>query len=398
MRGWRWLTAGLLALVLAACTTVTAPLPPPQLLPTPETAAPLERELMVMVPLDDGQTLQSIQEELAEEHPVRLVAMWPMASIDLFCMVFEALPGHDRQAVIDAVAQDPRVVISQTMNEYRTTATPISYDDPLLPLQRGVDELGVLAVHSELTGAGVEVAVVDTAVDLQHPDLQRTVRLTQDFMGAPPAAVGESHGTAIAGVIAAEGNNGIGVVGIAPGASLVGLRGCGEIGPGRTGRCSSFTLARAINVAILEEVDVINLSLTGPFDPTIARLLDAAIVEDISIVAALNPDAGATFPASYDGVIAVAAEPGSSKTTLRAPSEDVLTTAPGGKYDYFAGSSLAAAHVSGLIALIREQAPEMTSVDIAGLFEWAKTTDELTICMLLQAVQADVATAGCPTA
>ena len=130
--------------------------------------------------------------------------------------------------------------------------------------------------------------------------------------------------------------------------------------PGGAARCSSFTLARALGAAIAAGADVINLSLAGPPDPLLARLTEYAIGRGIVVVGALPP-AGARsgFPGDVAGVLAVrssddGAPPGSG---LAAPGRDILTLAPGGRYDYATGSSLAAAQISGAVALLRALSP-----------------------------------------
>jgi subtilisin family serine protease len=112
-------------------------------------------------------------------------------------------------------------------------------------------------------------------------------------------------------------------------------------------------------------VDVLNLSLTGPRDPLLERLLAAAISAGVVVVAA-QPDGARTtaFPAGVDGVIAVLAAESESAVqrsdgSLFAPGREILTLAPEDRYDYVSGSSVAAAHVSGIAALIREIRPQM---------------------------------------
>ncbi len=109
--------------------------------------------------------------------------------------------------------------------------------------------------------------------------------------------------------------------------------------------------------AINRRADVVNLSLSGPSTPLLARLLDAALRKGATVVGAFDqnlPNGG--FPASHPGVIAVGAEPASMAGPMYvAPGRDVLTTEPGGRWGLVNGSSYAAAHVSGLFALLKER-------------------------------------------
>jgi len=197
--------------------------------------------------------------------------------------------------------------------------------------------------------------VIDSELEDRHPDLDGQVIINRNFIaGRSPAA--EQHGTGIAGIIAARADNGIGIAGVAPGARLLGLRACWQT-PDAT-VCDSLSLAKAIYFAIDEHVDVINLSLSGPEDRLLRELLKLALAHGSAVVTAFDmklPDGG--FPASMPGVIAVsdASLAGSRGDVYTAPGQDVPTTEPGGRWFLVNGSSFAAAHVSGLVALMRER-------------------------------------------
>ncbi len=124
--------------------------------------------------------------------------------------------------------------------------------------------------------------------------------------------------------------------------------------------CNSFTLALAINTAIEMKVNVLNLSLTGPHDPLLARLIEKATQQDIIIIASRTDkdDEKSGFPAQQPGVIGVRsmnskiAQSSYGNLTVSAPGEDILTTLPDGAYDFVSGNSLATAHISGFTALL----------------------------------------------
>ena len=135
---------------------------------------------------------------------------------------------------------------------------------------------------------------------------------------------------------------------------IVALRACWTVdeGTGRA-RCSSLSLAQALGAALELGADVINLSLSGPRDPLLERLIDAALAQGAIVVAAWPDDesAGGDFPASHPGVIAV----GASGPTmlgppelLRAPGREVLSTVPDADYAFFTGNSMSAAFVAGV--------------------------------------------------
>jgi subtilisin family serine protease len=214
----------------------------------------------------------------------------------------------------------------------------------------------------------VRIAEVDTGVELDHPDLAGQIAESRNFVDALPAP-GETHGTAVAGIIVARADNGVGIAGVAPDASLIALRACWE-SPGRDTRatCSTFTLAKALQFALEENAAVINLSVGGPRDRLLERLLDAALLRGIAVVAAVDPGAGdRPFPASHRGVLAIAGEAVQDADVLAAPGRDIPTTLPGRRWGIVSGSSFAAAHVTGLVALLRELKPGLQPAQLREL-------------------------------
>ena len=137
-------------------------------------------------------------------------------------------------------------------------------------------------------------------------------------------------------MIASAANNREGIVGVAPDVTIASLRACWAVAPDSVAaQCSSFSLARALQVALDLRPNVVNLSLAGPDDPLLGRLLDEVIARGIIVVAA-QPEPGVNgheFPASHPRVLAAhsAAEvlDAPSPYVLGAPATDVLTTTPG---------------------------------------------------------------------
>jgi len=258
------------------------------------------------------------------------------------------------------ISGDPQVLWSEPMHVYLTQgADPSPEHDPLFALQPAAAAWRLADLHRVTTGRGVVVAVVDSRIELNHPDLAGQFVASQDFVDDHPGPA-ESHGTGVAGVIAAKAGNGIGISGIAPGARLMALRACWQTdraSPSAPTVCDSLTLAKALYYAIDHDAKVINLSLSGPPDRLLAQLIQIASNQGITVVAAYDPDLPkGGFPASQPRVIAVANEslPSAPPGVYLAPGEDVPTTQPGGKWIFVNGSSYAAAQVSGLVALIRE--------------------------------------------
>ena len=309
--------------------------------------------------------------DLADEYRLTEVEGWPMRSLGVHCAVFTVEPGAAVDAIIARLSGDARVESAQPMQnfELRVRHEPGPSNDPYRPLQRSLEDLGLADAHRWAIGRGVRVAVIDTGVDTRHPELGGQFAERKNFIEDDEPASGDRHGTAVAGVIASLAGNSRGIVGVSPGAKLLALKACVQREAAGNGTCTSFSLARAIDHAIVAESDVLNLSLGGPSDRLLERLIARAIAQGIVVVAAIG-HAGRRegFPASMDGVIAVGDEDSPSDSRwLRAPGLDVLTLVPSDGYDFLSGSSLAAAHVSGIVALLLENSPMLRAAEIERL-------------------------------
>lgn len=311
---------------------------------------------------------RQIAERLAARYGLRIVDGWPMPALGVDCFVMQAPEEASLAQTVEKLSHDPSVESAQSMHLFHVLA----HNDPLYPLQPSARLWHLDDLHRITTGKRVRVAEVDTGVEVDHPDLAGQVAVTRNFVDGR-TDVAELHGTAVAGIIAARADNGIGIAGIAPEAKLLALRACWQAeGSGDAGAafCSSFTLAKALQFALDENAQVINLSLGGPRDRLLERLLDIALSRGITVVGAADPEVGdGGFPASYRGVLAVAGDDGHDGAGyfLLAPARDIPTTIAGQKWGFVSGSSFAAAHVTGLVALLREIAPDLRAQQLQEL-------------------------------
>jgi hypothetical protein len=318
-------------------------------------------------------SVERVLTQLAREHELERVDGWPIESLQVYCEVF-AVPDDRRLAdVIAALDADPRVELVQPMHVFETQTT--RYDDPYAELQSAAVQMDIEEAHQIATGRGVSIAIIDSAIDASHPDLRGRVRLARNLVDARQSPrEGEVHGTAVAGIIASAANNREGIVGVAPDVSIAALRACWAVSPESiTAQCSTFSLARALEMALSIKPNVVNLSLAGPDDPLLSSLLDELIARGIVIVAA-QPERGETthvFPASHPKVLSahssLDADSAPSPYALGAPAIEVLTTTPGARYAFLTGNSLAAAHASGVVALLMEREPRLDVDRIAEL-------------------------------
>ena len=286
---------------------------------------------------------------MARSNGLKLVDDWPLPVLGVDCYVMDLPASTSAEEVAAQLARDPRVAWAQPVHEFRALA----HDDPLFGVQPAAAEWRLDEMHAAATGRNVRVAVVDSGVQLDHPDLVGQVVGHASFAGDREERA-ETHGTAVAGIVAARADNHLGIAGIAPEAQLLALRACREVSAGET-MCSTLALALALHAAIDRNAQVINLSLGGPFDRLIERLVGAALARGIPVVAAADRALSAGgFPAGVPGVVAVVDENGGATPAgmVAAPGTDVPSTLPGSRWGVVSGASYAAAHVSGLLALM----------------------------------------------
>lgn len=316
-------------------------------------------------------TADYIARQLSQDYSLRLIKRWPVSVLDEHCVLYELPHQSDVKQLISDLNADPRVATVQLMQHFKVRLTASTknddYNDPYLKLQSDWGKLDLKRIHDSATGKGIRIALIDTAVEFTHPDLSSSIVDVKSFLPEPIRSAGDYHGTAVAGVIAAEANNHIGIVGVAPDSALLCLEACWREGDGAV--CNSFTLAQALNYAIEQHVNIINLSLGGPEDPLLHRLLDVAVSENIAVVVADSDSMESPFPASVPGVIAVG-KAGTGKPVsglVSAPSQNVITTIPVKTYDFVSGSSIAAAYVSGVIALLFDREPAIKVSELPDL-------------------------------
>ncbi len=318
--------------------------------------------------------------ELELNYRLQTVFAWSMESLGERCIVFNVLNNRSATHVVEQLTGDPRVGTAQLIQSFEVLAdlpeaAARSMGGGYARLQRGAQLLRLAAAHRMATGRGVRVAVVDTGVDVGHPDLKNRIARAQSFVDrGEQTFTSDIHGTAVAGVIAADGESEGRIASAAPEAEIFALKACWPQPVGsRQAVCNSYTLARAIDFAIIEHAQILNFSLAGPRDPLLARLVRTALAHGITVVAAEAPSpGGGEFPASLEGVIGVVASdldgglrgPAPTRSRLAAPGVDILTTVPHGAYDFFSGSSLAAAEVSGVVALLLEKNPHLTPAQV----------------------------------
>lgn len=288
------------------------------------------------------------------------------------------------QQRLEQIRSDPRVRYAEPNAGGRfeglLAATP---NDPEYANQWWLPALGDRSMWAVGSGDSVTVAVIDSGVDMSHPDLTANLLAGYDWGDLdsnPQDTIG--HGTRVAGIVAAAQNNGLGVSGLAPKAKILPIK----VSSGTQGTFSSDSLAQAIRYAVDMGAKIVNLSLT--VDQSTQVVQDAvqyALDRGVAVVAAAGNTGGAVaFPASMAGVIAVAATDEAGKLAsysclgpeiaVAAPGSTVVTTLLGGTYGSGApGTSFAAPIVSAALADLRSINPNLPASDYAAYLK-ANTT------------------------
>lgn len=307
--------------------------------------------------------------------------------------LYQITDGSDVSEIITALEADGTVVSAQPNYIY----TP-AQDANAGSNQYALGRLGVAPDSGAARGSGVRLAIIDSVVDVAHPEFANAKIEAHDVSDAPDA-VADAHGTGITGV-AAAGNT---LLGIAPEADIVAIAAFAKAEDGQT-YGNSWTIATALDLAASENAQVVNMSFAGPRDPLLESSISGAGKRGMVLVAAAGndgPDAAALYPAAYEGTIGVTAIDENdgvyvnanrgAYVELAAPGVNILTAAPDGAYDFISGTSLASAHVSALAALLLSADPSQTPEQIAELL--MQTSNDLG-----EAGRDDVFGAGVPNA
>ncbi len=319
-----------------------------------------------------AQSAHKQAQRVAEKYSLHEVANWPIRALAVHCVVYEIRDNRPVASIVAALAKDPQVALAQPLQQFHTltqSGPPLAYDDPLYDLQTNLVSLDIARAHRRSEGAGIRVALIDTGVDTGHPDLRNRISGMHSYVSKTAGSVGSyRHGTAMAGLIAAAANNHIGIVGIAPLAQVEVFEACWQLEPDSdAAACNTFTLAQAISGALDARLPLVNLSIAGPEDPLLSALVEAGLRRGVVFVGAATSVAD-SFPTGIRGVISVGGnDRDSGNASVTAPATHVLTLRPQAQYDFESGTSVAAAEVSGVVALLLANAPHLSADSIQSL-------------------------------
>jgi thermitase len=298
-------------------------------------------------------------------------------------------------AEVAALRGDPNVLYAEP--DYVAHAQPTTPNDPHYASQWGLSKIGAPAAWDMTAGSSaVIIAIVDTGIDLTHPDLNCAGKLTAarwNFVAGNNSPNDDNgHGTHVAGIAAACGNNGIGVAGVAWGARLMPVKVLDSSGSGYYS-----DIADGIIYAVDNGAKVVNLSLGGTgSSSTLSDAIQYAHDHGVLVVVAAgncaqggsscdNVSNPIMYPAAYPAALAVAATDSGDNwanfsehrpyVSVAAPGVSIYSTIRGGSYSTLSGTSMATPYVSGLAALLWSFAPSLTVDQVESAIE--STADDL---------------------
>lgn len=326
----------------------------------------------------DEPSAQSLIQAVLRFHGLTKVSQFSIQALNVEAVVAGFGPSRKLDDVVSELSADKRIESVQSVTSY----TLMSYNDPYFELQSTVNGDQIDSIHQISTGKNVVVGIVDTGVDRWHPELIDNILYTKNLVEYDQGSFdNDEHGTAVAGVIASAANNDLGIVGVAPDVQLMVFKACHQDKASRRTSCDSLSIIRALNDVLVQQPDILNLSLSGPRDVIIAQLLREIYRSGIVVLGAVDESRGLaeSFPANMEEVIAVGTAiniEGGLTDVLLAPGTDMLTTTPGATYGFKSGSSMATAYLSGIVALMKEHNPALSNAEVYGDLRASTRFDE----------------------
>jgi hypothetical protein len=240
------------------------------------------------------------------------------------------------------------------------------------PAQYANAKLRLPEAHTLAHGANVTIAVIDSGIDLKHPEFAGAIFDQFDALGSKEGP--HAHGTGVAGAIVSHAR----LMGASPAARILAIRAFGAASNGA--ESTSFVILKALDYAAEHGAQIVNMSFAGPKDTLIERGIAAAAARGMVLVAAAGnagPKSPPLYPAANANVIAVSATDAQDKLfaasnrggyiAISAPGVDIFLPAPDEKYQMASGTSFSAAYVSGLAALMLERNPALKPDDLRAV-------------------------------
>ena len=293
------------------------------------------------------------------------------------------VPSGQAELIANQLSKNPQVEYAEVDATANASYTP---NDPYLGNQWGISKVDAYGAWNATKGStDTNIAIIDSGIDQNHPEFSGRIIGRSNFT-TDPDVDNRGHGTHVAGITAANANNGTGIAGVDHNAKLMSVKVLDSNGNGYYS-----WIANGIVWATDNGADIINMSLSGTSASSV--LQDAVQYADsqgvLMIVAAGNNNTStAPYPAAYSETLSVAATTSSdskasfsnygSWVDIAAPGYSILSTVPGNSYEYYNGTSMAAPFVTGVAGLIHAQHPDWTSAQIRSKLESSADAISLT--------------------
>lgn len=304
-------------------------------------------------------------EEIARQHNLTIVGIQRSVLTGSTLVHFRI--GGNRAARDVVRAMEAERIVSQPNYIYEAVqaAEPAAADSASGGSEQYVaNKLRLAEVHKVATGKGVTVAVIDSAIDTAHPEFKQAIADKFDAVGKPDKP--HTHGTGMAGAIVAQSR----LMGVAPGARTLAIQAF-STSTQQSPQATTQAIIAGLEWALNKGARVINMSFAGPYDPMLALAMKKASEKGAVLIAAVGnagPKSPPLYPAADPRVIGVTAVDENdqlykganvgAQVAVAAPGVDVMVPAPSDAYQLTTGTSVAAAHVSGVAALLLEKNPE----------------------------------------
>ncbi|MEW6404711.1 MAG: S8 family peptidase [Chloroflexota bacterium] len=337
---------------------------------TPEAEAVTETLTGLLVQVDGAVSQDELMQSLSQYGTV------VQSDLNRIDFVLVNVPQSNYESAMQGLSAAPGVMLVEANGDLWLEDTIPT--DPFFGDQYGLTAINAPQAWDYTTGSSsVTIAIVDSGVDLTHPDLAANLLNGYDFVNSDGDPMDDNgHGTHVAGITAAVTNNGVGVAGVAGGAQILPVKVLNASGNG-----TFNNVALGIIYAVNNGAQVINLSLGGGTNS--AALQNAIAYADahgVVVVAATgNTGSSVLYPAAYESVIAVAASDESNnhaafsnygpEVDVTAPGVNIYSTALGGGYEYRNGTSMATAYVTGEVALLLSVDSSLTPDEVVAIIE-----------------------------
>ena len=277
--------------------------------------------------------------------------------------------GRSVSATLFSMRSNRNIAFAQPNYLYRMQQSTAGAATDAAAAQYVVSKLHLTEAHRISSGDDVLVAVIDSKIDRGHADLAGVIVDEYDVIGTPGPA--HSHGTAMAGAIAAHSK----LVGVAPKVKLLAVRAFS--GESDSAQATTFNIMKGLDWAAAKNARIVNMSFAGPNDALMRDMLVKADARGIVLIAAVGnagPSSPPLFPAANAHVIGITATDAEDKllpqanrgtqVAVAAPGVEILAAAPEGGYQVTSGTSVAAAHASGVAALLLARDAKLTPAQV----------------------------------